>query len=83
MVTVCGDCGDFNIHHIEWTNEIVVTDLPMHEATLAIYVINNGLTQFLKEPTHKNILNLLLISDPLAIYDVTVSLHSAPATTML
>ena len=45
----------------------------MHEATFTAFVTNNDLMQFVKELTcNENTLDLLLVNDPFAIYNVAV-----------
>ena len=45
----------------------------MHASAFANFVISNGLIQLIKESMHnQNILDLLIVDEPLAIYDISV-----------
>ena len=66
-------CGDFNFHDIDWTADIDISAMPLHAVDFAHFIVQIGLSQLVKELTlASNFLDLLLVSDPLAVYDVSV-----------
>ena len=66
-------CGDFNFREIDWVQNIDISTSPSGASEFASFVANNGFTQLIKQPTRKNkILDLLMVNDAVAIYDVTV-----------
>ena len=70
VVTIC---GDFNFPNINWAKSIDVSVLSLHDSMLANFVLNTGLSQLVNLPTREsNILDLLMVSDPLAVFDVDV-----------
>ena len=70
VVTIC---GDLNFREIDWAKIIYISTLPLCASEFASFVVNNGFTQLIKQPTHKNkILDLIMVNDAVAIYDVTV-----------
>ena len=69
IVTIC---GDFNFSIINWSHDVDVSFLPVHTSAFANFAISNGLTQLIKTTHNQNILDLLIINDPLAIYDISV-----------
>ena len=70
VVTIC---GDFNFREIDWAQIIDISTLLLCASEFASFVVNNGFTQLIKQPTRKNkILDLLMVNDAEAIYDVTV-----------
>ena len=69
----CIICGNFNMPGLDWL--AMDGGLACRESYLADFVINNGLSQLVLEPTReKIILDLVLSNDPLAVIDLTVSL---------
>ena len=70
IVTIC---GDFNFPNIDWTADIDISTMPLHAVDFAHFIVLNGLSQLVKEPTlASNFLDLLLVGDPLAVYNVSV-----------
>ena len=70
VVTIC---GDFNFPNINWAKNIDVSVLLVHHSMLANFVLNAGLSQLVKLPTREtNILNLLMVNDSLAVFDIDV-----------
>ena len=70
IVTVC---SDFNFPNIDWTADIDISTMPLHAVDFAHFIVHNGLSQFVKEPTFaSNFLDLQLVSDSLAVYNVSV-----------
>ena len=66
-------CSDFNFPNIAWTADIDISTMPLHAVDFAHFIVHNGLSQLVKEPTlASNFLDLLLVSDPLAVYNVSV-----------
>ena len=66
-------CGDFNFPNIDWTADIDISTMPLHAVDFAHFIVHNGLSQLVKEPTlASNFIDLLLVSDPLAVYNVSV-----------
>ena len=62
--------GDFNIPGILWSD---LSKYPARLSSFGNFVINNGLHQLVCNPTRgKNILDLLLNNDNLAIINVAV-----------
>ena len=65
-------CGDFNFPNIDWTADIDISTMPLHAVDFAHFIVRNGLSQLVKEPTFASIfLDLLLVSDSLAVYNVS------------
>ena len=49
---------------------VYVSVLPVHDSMFANFVLNVGLSQLVELPTRlANILDLLMVSDPLAVFD--------------
>jgi hypothetical protein len=70
---VCTICGNFNMPNINWFNELDPPALPLLEGRFASFIVDNGLLQLITQPTRMdNILDLLLVNDPIAIYDVAI-----------
>ena len=70
VVTIC---GDFNFREINWAQIIDISTLRLYASEFASFVVNNGFTQLIKQPTRTNkIIDLLMVNDAVAIYDVTV-----------
>ena len=70
VVTIC---GDFNLPNINWAKSTNVSVLSLHDSMLANFVLNTGLSQLVNLPTRESkILDLLMVSDPLAVFDVDV-----------
>ena len=69
----CIICGDFNMQRLDWL--ALDGSQACRESYLTDFVINNGLSQLVLEPTRENnILDLVLSNDLLAVIDLTVSL---------
>ena len=67
-------CGDFNLPNINWVNGFDLSCLHPLEARLASFVVDNGMSQLVHEPTRlTHILDLLLVNDPLSVCDVNLS----------
>ena len=65
-------CGDFNCPDIEWQLNQCSSD--MCQKMLCEFSVLNGFIQCTPEPTRSgNLLDLVLINDPLAVSDVTVA----------
>ena len=63
-----------NMPNINWVNGFDLSCLHPLEARLASFVVDNGMSQFVHEPTClAHILDLLLVNDPLSIFDVNAS----------
>ena len=70
IVTIC---GDFNFTNIDWTADIDISTTSLRAVDFAHFIVHNGLSQLIKELTlASNFLDLLLVSDPLAVYNVSV-----------
>jgi hypothetical protein len=66
-------CGDFNLPNIDWSQAINPQLLPILDSIFASFVIDNGLLQLIDTPTRaNNVLDLLLVNDQLAVFDVSV-----------
>ena len=66
-------CGDFNFPNIDWIADIAISTVPLHTVDFAHFTAHNGLSKLVKEPTlASNFLDLQLVSDPLAVYNVSV-----------
>ena len=56
--------------------DIDISTMPLHAVDFAHFSVHNGLSQLVKEPTlTSNFLDLLLVSDPLVVYNVSVGSH--------
>ena len=65
-------CGDFNCPDIEWQLNQCPSDIC--QKMLCEFAVFNGFTQCTPEPTRSgNLLDLVLVSDPLAVSDITVA----------
>ena len=59
--------------NIDWTADIDISTMPLHAVDFAHFIVHNGLSQLVKEPTlASNFLDLLLVGDPFAVYNVSV-----------
>ena len=66
-------CNDFNFPNTDWTSDNDVSTISLHAVDFAYFVVHNGLSQLVEEPTRaSDVLDLLLASDLLAIYNVSV-----------
>jgi hypothetical protein len=66
-------CGDFNLPNIDWSQAINPQLLPILDSIFASFVIDNGLLQLIDQPTRaNNVLDLLLVNDQLAVFNVSV-----------
>jgi hypothetical protein len=67
-------CTDFNLPHFDWHNNFDINSMCLLDACLANFIVNSGAVQLVIKPTRlSNILDLLLVHDPLTTYDVTVA----------
>ena len=67
-------CGDFNLPNINWVNGFDLSCLHLLKARLASFAVDNDMSQLVHEPTRlTHILDLLLVDDPLVVFDVNVS----------
>ena len=69
-------CGDFNLPNMNWINrfDLIVMLAPTRNASCFICIVDNGMSQLVHEPTRlTHILDLLLVNDPLSVFDVNVS----------
>ena len=67
-------CGDFNLPEYDRSACCNPSSMPAPEALFANYVTESGLTQLVSEPTRgNNILDLLLVNDPQAVFYATVT----------
>lgn len=65
--------GDFNFPNFDWGRAIDISALSPVESEFANFIIANGLTQLVTQPTRNaHILDLLMVNDPLAVFEVTV-----------
>ena len=66
-------CDDFNFSIIYWSHDGDISSLGEHASAFANFDISIGSTQLIKDSTYnQNILDLLVVNDPLAIYEISV-----------
>ena len=66
-------CTDFNVLNFDWNADFVLSVLPNSEACFAKFIINNSITHLVSKPTCiNNLVDLLLVNDPLAVFNVQV-----------
>ena len=67
-------CTSFNLPNFYWNNVFDVSSLCALNASLAKFIEDNGMIQLITESTRQlNTLDLLLVNDPLTVYNVTVT----------